>query len=118
MMKQNRIQEIDAAISVLQNEKNTIDKQQTAERKKTAEAKAKKNRAEIDQLVEDYNAAELEQEKRLIKLFALVKERKGFKCVDFTGDKWSNCWGFSDKIDYELNVGRMVRMIKNVTLSE
>lgn len=58
--------------------------------------------SEIDQLVQEYNAAELVQQDRLTRLFLLVNARKGFRFVRFSNAiPWSNCWE-SERMDLTL----------------
>lgn len=50
--------------------------------------------AEIEQLIEEYNAVEAEQRERLIRLYGLIDARTGYRRVGFSDFTWSNCWGW------------------------
>ena len=71
----------------------------TRHKAEQAEA-AKKSRAEIDALVEKYNQEDKEQGQRLARLFYLLKQRHGYRRVNFSSDdQWSNCWNGPDRLD-------------------
>ena len=112
------INEIDQEIQELQKEKAAIQQANSAKLEAEAAEASLKSRSEIDRLVEAYNQNEIEQEQRLGRLFYLLKRRKGYKRVLFSGDMWSNCWDKPDGLDKELYLGRMSRLIVDVTPGE
>jgi hypothetical protein len=92
-MSKEKVREIDAAIGVLRQEKNKVIKAEEDRVKAEKAETSRKSRAEIDALVESYNQNEREQTQRLRRLFYLIKNRSGFRRVDFNnGEMWSNCW--------------------------
>ena len=77
-----------------------------------------KVKSEINQLVDAYNAIEIEQGQRLARLFRLVKQGKGYRCVKFSGDMWTNCWDLPDRMDKRTHIDRLERMITEVKPGE
>jgi hypothetical protein len=56
---------------------------------------------EIEQLITTYNAVEAEQEARLWQLFQLIRERRGYRLVNFgQSEQWSNCWNMNEGHSY------------------
>ena len=76
---------------------------------------------EINTLVEEYNAAEIEQKERLIQLYDLLEARKGYRHVKFSGSgQWSNAWGRTARRDLALQsfIDPMVELIEEVKAGE
>lgn len=70
---------------------------------------------EIDKLIAEYNQAEIEQGKRLERLFKAIDGRTGYRHVKFSnGGIWSNCWGNEYRIMGERMVSDMTGTIQAI----
>ena len=113
-----QVGEIEQSIAALNADKAKI--------VKAADDKAKAEAAEayrirfkqVNDLKDEYNAAEAEQMARLEVLFELIKEGKGMRVVHFTGDQWSNCWDSPGHFDVKLHIERMERSINEMVLGD
>ena len=111
-----QVGEIEQSIAALNADKAKI--------VKAADDKAKAEAAEayrirfkqVNDLKDEYNAAEAEQMARLEVLFELIKEGKGMRVVHFTGDQWSNCWDSPGH--FKLHIERMERSINEMVLGD
>lgn len=64
---------------------------------------------EIQNLIDEYNAAEDEQQQRLARLFLLIAGRFGYRHVKFgVGHMWSNCWEHETQRAQEIALERHV----------
>ena len=113
-MSKQKINEIDQAIKTLNEQKQeTIRADEKRKRDQAAKA-AKQSRAAIDKLAAEYNEIEIQQSERLKKLFQMIKPRKGYKHVQFSGgDNWSNCWDRPDRLD-DGTLKRFERLITEI----
>lgn len=115
MSDKQTIQQIDAAINTLQEQKRDIQQDEITRLNLKQAEEAMKNRAEIDALVAVYNQQEIEQGQRLARIFRLIKERKGYRRVNFSnGDQWTS-WDNPDRLDAGLHIDRMSRTITDIT---
>lgn len=111
----NRLQEVSAAIVLLQQERKDLQDQES-ERVNAANIEAdRKVRAEIEDLVFKYNQEETEQGQRLARLFHLIKQRNGPRSVKFSnGSGWVNDWYGPDNSDKRLHTDKQVIMITDI----
>ena len=110
----NRIQEVTAAIELLQQERKDLLDQESERANADNLAADRKVRAEINDLVEMYNQQETEQGQRLARLFHLIKQRNGPRSVKFgNGNAWHNDWYGPDGSDGR-HYGKQTIMITDV----
>lgn len=100
-----RLEEINAAIKTLQEDKQSI-LDAESEKANAAQVEAdRRERNEIKDLVESYNREEAEQAQRLARLFLLLKHRKGDRRASFSnGSGWVNCWHGPDATDRQYHI--------------
>jgi len=95
-----KVNEIDKSIKLLEENKASIIKAEDDRIKAEKAEAARKSRAEIDDMVAMYNQQDTEQTQRLARIFYLIKQRHGYRRVNFSNDdQWSNCWGNPDRLD-------------------
>ena len=95
-----KIVDIEKSIELLEANKRDIIKAADDKAKAEKAEAAKRSRAEIDDMVAMYNQQDTEQTQRLARIFYLIKQRHGYRRVNFSNDdQWSNCWGNSDRLD-------------------
>jgi hypothetical protein len=75
---------------------------------------------DLQTLINEYNATELQQAARLRAIFALVKARKGYRHILFNqgGDMLNNCWDLPDKMDGPTFLDKYNREISEVVPGE
>lgn len=71
---------------------------------------------QINQLVAEYNAVEVQQAARLRELFYILKARHGWRYIKFNngGDMLSNCWDAPDRLDGSTFLDKYNREITEV----
>jgi hypothetical protein len=76
---------------------------------------------DLQTLVDEYNATELQQTARLRAIFAQVKARKGYRHILFNqgGDMLNNCWDMpNERLDDETYLKKYNREISEVIPGE
>ena len=97
-MEKKIVSLIDEEIKTLEKNKADLIRKADEEAKALKEKEALESRAEIDSIVNEFNVVALEQGERLKQLFLLMKQRSGYRRLDFSnGDMWSD-WSLPDRL--------------------
>ena len=97
-MEKKIVSLIDEEIKTLEAKRSLLVKEADDKAKAQREKEALESRSEIDSIVNEFNVIAQEQGERLKQLFLLMKQRSGYRRLDFSnGDMWSD-WSLPDRL--------------------